>query len=182
MLVLFLGLLDDDSEKNLFEKIYNDNYQLMYYTSFQILKNEQDAENAVHDSFMSFLNHFSKYKKIPEEKMTGLCITIVKNKCFNVLREQKHYSECDIDNLYLADTSIETNPELKVLCNNEERNALSIISQLPHIYREVLMMRYYYGFSRGVISKTLGIPIRTVDKRIYTAKEKARRLLQDERN
>lgn len=51
-------------------------------------------------------------------------------------------------------------------CNEQELEAMRLLSALPEISYEILILRYYYGHRRGDIAKMLDIPVRTVDKRI----------------
>ena len=41
-----------------FEKIYNDAYKAVYWTAWQLLKNEADAEDVVQDTFVSFIESY----------------------------------------------------------------------------------------------------------------------------
>ena len=50
-MLLFLALIDTDDEKELFVRIYNLYKGLMYSQAFQILRNAEDAEDAVQEAF-----------------------------------------------------------------------------------------------------------------------------------
>ena len=49
------------TEKEL-ENIYNEAYRPVYWTAFSLLKNEQDAEDVVQDTFISFITNYSDLK------------------------------------------------------------------------------------------------------------------------
>lgn len=182
MIGIYLALIDNDEDKKLFETIYKNNFDLMYHIANQILHQPSDIENAIHDAFVSLGDHFDKYKTLTPQKMTGLCVVIVKNKSLNIIRDQKHFSDKELDTVFLPDTSVQNDPQYQAELSDSEYKALSILKSIPEIYQEVMFLRYYYNYSRKDISKLLNIPIRTVDKRIYIAKEKIRGIINETAN
>ena len=55
MLGFYLSLIDSDDDKNKFEQLYLTYRQDMYKIAYSILKNNADAEDAVHQAFLQFL-------------------------------------------------------------------------------------------------------------------------------
>ena len=51
MLAIYLSMLETNEEKNQFEQLYIKYKQDMYAVAYGILKNKEDAEDAVHQSF-----------------------------------------------------------------------------------------------------------------------------------
>ena len=47
-----MQITDIPAEKGKFEQIYQQYKELMYYVAEQILRNPQDAEDAVHNAFL----------------------------------------------------------------------------------------------------------------------------------
>lgn len=180
MLALCLMTIRDEDERNRFELIYRENFSLMYHIALQILGQPQEAENAVHDAFVSLAEHYEKYQTLSAEKMTGLAVTIVKNRSLNILREQKHLSGQELETLVIPSPFVKDDPEWMAECNEQELEAMRLLSALPEISYEILILRYYYGHRRGDIAKILDIPVRTVDKRIRMAQLKIREMMRDE--
>lgn len=52
---------------------------------------------------------------------------------------------------------------------NPEMDVTAAVYQLPDVYREVVLMRFYQGHSCAEIGRSLGIPIGTVTKRLSRA-------------
>ena len=65
MLSFYLSMLEADEDKNKFEELYRKHRNDMYNIAFSILHNCEDAEDAVHDAFVSIANNFEKINKIP---------------------------------------------------------------------------------------------------------------------
>ena len=49
---------------------------------------------------------------------------------------------------------------------------LKALENLPDVYREILILRYFEDFSYSEISKILGCPLETVMSRLNRAREK----------
>ncbi len=60
MLGVYLAMLGTDAQKQRFETLYYQNKTLMYRTAYHILNNNQNAEDAVHDAFVSAANQIDK--------------------------------------------------------------------------------------------------------------------------
>ena len=65
MLAIYLSMLETNEEKNQFEQLYIKYKQDMYAVAYGILKNKEDAEDAVHQSFLKIADTFSKDSHIP---------------------------------------------------------------------------------------------------------------------
>lgn len=52
MLAFYMSFIDDEDDKAKFEILYNSYKKRMVSTAFSILNNREDAEDAVHDTFI----------------------------------------------------------------------------------------------------------------------------------
>lgn len=53
-------MLETPEEKSLFEQIYLEYRGLMFHVAYEILHNEQDAEDAVHQAFVKIAENIKK--------------------------------------------------------------------------------------------------------------------------
>ncbi len=84
MLSLYLSMLEADEDKNKFEELYMKYRNDMYNIAFSILHNCEDAEDAVHDAFVSIANNFEKINKIPCQEIKYYFVIIVRNVSINL--------------------------------------------------------------------------------------------------
>ena len=91
--MISLDILETEEDREKFRKIYEENYLKMYHVGLAMIKNQTDAENAVQEAFLSLAEKFEKYSHLSSSKMTGLCVTIMKNKIIDMIRKANHYSE-----------------------------------------------------------------------------------------
>ena len=109
--LLYLSMLETEQDRDRFQKIYEENHLKMYHVVIGILKQQANGENAVHEAFLALAEGFERYAHLKDSEMTGLCITIAKNKAIDILRVKNRYSEADLENLILYDSRKEANPE-----------------------------------------------------------------------
>ncbi len=161
----------------LFENIYEDNYLKMYHIAIGILKHQMDAENAVHEAFLSIAENLDRYCGLSENQMTGLCITAVKNKCIDILRRQKRFGEEELEQLVLYQTDENLDPEGHMQKKEGAEQIQRVLEQLPEVLKTVLYLKYYYEYDNHEIARQLGISVKTTEMRLYRARKKMRELL-----
>ena len=59
-MIVYLSVLDSQEKKSKFEQIYLTYRKQMYYTAFQILQHDEDAEDAVHHAFIKIAENIEK--------------------------------------------------------------------------------------------------------------------------
>lgn len=153
----------------------------MYHISLGILHQQEDAENAVQDAFLCLMEHFERYADLSGGDMRNLCVCIVKNKCMDILRKKKRYSDRELEELVLCEESLLASPEEMLLYSEREQQAAYLLKHLPEIYKEVMVLKYYYNYSIKDISRLLGVSAKVVDQRLFRAKKMIRRMLEDEK-
>lgn len=132
-MLVYLNLIEGEKRKNSFAKIYEENHLRMYHIALSILKNHADAEDAVHEAFLSIAKNFRKYSKLSCREMGGLCVTIVKSKVMDQLRRSKRYSDEDLENLVLYNKYAEFDPEKKLHQKEESAKLHRIKERLPEV-------------------------------------------------
>lgn len=152
----------------------------MYNIAYSILKNPTNAEDAVQDAFCSLCNNIERYEKLTTQELAALCVVITKNKCLDQIRKLKWQSSVDIEELRFPLQQTAPSPDEFIVKKEETNNFCRIISLLPEIYREIIVLRFYYEFGVKEISLLLNIPVKTIDTRLYRAKKLVERLINNE--
>ena len=98
MLGVYLSVIETDDLKSRFEELYIKYSQLMYAVAFKIPKNNEDAEDAVHQSFLNIAKHFDKVNNISRQDIKPYLVVVVRNAAINILRSNKR-RECFIQEL-----------------------------------------------------------------------------------
>ncbi len=156
-----------------FEKLYHESFKHAYCTASLLLKNEQDIEDALQNSYM-YVAKYIKDLKSPERFNNWLGV-IVKHECQKYISKQKHISDIfasvkkakEFDLIYdgnLTDDYIE---------KSEIRNSVQrIVDDLPEDKRACVVLFYYEQHSLTEIAEILGVPEGTVMSRLFYARKK----------
>lgn len=59
-MIIYLQMLETPEEKSKFEQLYLEYKGLMFHVAYEILHNEQDAEDAVHQAFVKIAENIKK--------------------------------------------------------------------------------------------------------------------------
>lgn len=144
-------------DKSAFHQLYENTARAVYGYSLSILKNPQDAEEVMQDTYLRVWTMAASYK--PQGKPLAWMFTIARNLCYMKLRQQKHQSDIsfyDLDDLEPGETcqQIEQAPEKMVL--------LAALGTLKEEDRQIVLLHEAGGLKHREIAKSLGIPLPTV--------------------
>ena len=131
----------------------------LYRAALAILGDPHEAEDAVQDAFLRFLERAPADLENPGAWLTRVLV----NGCRSRLR--------------LAWRRVGPLPETLPAPGPEERQELEELFSLPPEDRAVIHLHYYEGYSTGEIARMLGLRPGTVRSRLSRAREKLRRLL-----
>lgn len=169
-MLVFLQTIETPEEKDKFERLYLQYRDLMFYIANQILQNAQDAEDAVHAAFVSIAENMEKISAFDSPKTKGYVVTITENKAIDLFRRKKRHPKVQL---------LEETAGLEV--SYEGAYAIAgCFARLPARYRDILMLRYRYGYTVREIAKMLHISEANANKRIQRAKEKLEQLCKEE--
>ena len=74
-------------DEETFEKVYNEYYSLIYYIAYSIVKNHEDSEEVVQDTFLNMYNSMNSY--IEENKFKQWLMQIARNLSYNKVTRNK---------------------------------------------------------------------------------------------
>ena len=153
-----------------FEDVYLANRKLMTYTAMNILHNFADAEDCVSEAFLRFSKNFEKYSRLERPKLTSLLVIIVRNAALDRYRENQRTIPSETPDIDAGAVSLDEYPYDSVV---------SAIKLLKDEYRDVLMLRYVYGYSVVEISSLLKISPDNVYKRVQRARSALAKILEE---
>ena len=163
---------DNNAIGELYELVYRD----IYFTAYKVLKNKEDAEDIVHDSFIICM------KKIDTLKDDTAFLTFINrtvmNKSLNYLRDSKfELSDVTVNAdgeevvMDIEDTSKHANVEKVINDAETQRMVMEIIDKLPELQRMTIMLFYYEDFNISDIAKIMECSDNTVKSRLNYARK-----------
>ncbi|MCI9243789.1 MAG: RNA polymerase sigma factor [Lawsonibacter sp.] len=142
------------------EELVTQNENRLYRTALAILGCQQEAEDAVQDAFLRYLEK----APVDLENPSAWLARVLVNGCKSRLR--------------LAWRRVGPLPDTLPAPGPEEREELEELFSLPPEDRAVIHLHYYEGYSTGEIAQMLGQRPGTVRSRLSRAREKLRKLLE----
>ncbi len=158
MLMMYLSTISTQEEKNKFEQLYHTYERKMYAVAYKILKNPEDAEDVVHDSFQALIENLDKIQEIHCHKTWNYIVTIVKNKAITRYNKKKKYTTGELEEEYFQEESSEDSPVYEYVEKQETAEIVAkLILELPEQYRYVIYLYYYNELPFAEVAKTLEI-------------------------
>ena len=156
------------------EKIYNESYRAVYWTAFSLLKNEDDAQDIVQDTFVSLINSYDSIKD--KSKILPWLKKVAANKSLNRLTRTKTDNVEDeffdtvetVPEDFLPDSLVESAETRRIIMD-------IINNSLSEDIRRTLILFYFDEMSTREVAEALGIPEGTVSWRINSAKKKIKK-------
>ncbi len=138
----------------------------LYRLCTVMLKNKEDAQDAVQECFLRYITKSSDFNDYEHEK--AWLIKVSTNICKDMLRRRKYESFLALD-------------EIKNLSTSEDNaQILGLLVSLDEKYRTIIHLHYVEGYSANEISSMLGISSAAVRKRLQRGREKLRELYEKE--
>ncbi len=150
-------------KKEEFERLVIENQLSMYRLAMSILKNSNDAEDAVSETVLTAYEHLSSLKK--NDSFKAWMMTILVNVSKKMLRKKKRVVLYDDLGLFEKSTD-------EGSCEMWEA-----VLTLNAKYAKVVILYYYEGFSTKEIARILHIPEGTVKSRLSRARSKLQQII-----
>ena len=154
MIGLFLNLLDTQSEKDKFIKLYDKYKNMLYWISYGKTQSCQDAEECVQETFFYVAKHFEKIGDVNSSQTKGYLATIVTGFSIDVYNKSKKYGRIDIENNNMAENlsyfdnieTVELSSAIESVLSEEEKfisiSNMFTATRAPKL-RKFIMLRIY---------------------------------------
>jgi RNA polymerase sigma-70 factor, ECF subfamily len=169
----------DGLQPNILQELFLTSRERFIRIAYRILRNREDAEDAVQDAFLSACRHLREFEG--RSALTTWFTRIVMNAALMVRRKRKNAAapaphETDAAMASFVETVPDTqpNPEL-AYSRTESYEILEVhLKELNPLLRDAVMKTYYDELSLSEASSAVGVPPATYKARLF----RGRRLLQ----
>lgn len=162
-----------EEEKSKLAAMYAEYKDLMCYMAYQILRDNQETEDIVHQAFIRIMNIREYIGDVYSTRTRSLLITITKRLALDLYRKRKNHNIVTLNNAY---TDSITDIDIENVYESDE--ILAALSDLPSKYRNLLILRYHYGLQVNDIANILSMSKANVYKTILRAKSKLLEILE----
>ena len=162
--------LQTHRQREKLEALYRAYSRMLYGVAFKLLKNREDAEDAVHQTFVSISENISKISAIDCPKTRAYIVTIVENKSIDILRKRKLHPQVPYLDVFQGLTVDYTGDNTLAYC----------ILKLKPEYRTVLLLKYHHGCTIAEIAQIMDIKLSYAYKLEQRAKARLEKLCKEE--
>ena len=145
----------------------------------QLLRNREDAADAVQDSLHAALSKRRMFDHRRGE-LRGWFLKIVRNRCLDLLRKRTRHQSQPVQWSELAASSVQQ-PDAAA----EKQEMVELLRQelmaLPQDQREIILLRDYHDLTYAQVAEVLSIPVGTVMSRLHRARSELRRRMEEYR-
>ncbi|MCP4257621.1 MAG: sigma-70 family RNA polymerase sigma factor [Planctomycetes bacterium] len=142
-----------------------------------LLNDVSDAEDIVHDVFVSFAQSAERLKLRGNLKSYLLTCTANRARNWNRSKQQRQTAGLDKADTIVSDSK---RPEELIICSEELRRWSDVMGQLPYEQREVVILHLRAGMRFRQIARLQDISVNTIKGRYRYGLEKLRTILNGE--
>ena len=153
--------------------------------AIRYLKNEEDALDALQESFIKIFRHLNTFKE--DSRFDTWVYRIVVNTCNDMLR--KNSNKKITDSIFKIEDDRETvieipdssgSPEEVYDKKEKSEHILSCLEKLNREQKEIIILRDVHGFSYDEISEILECSVGTVKSRINRSRLRLREIILEQ--
>ena len=178
MLGFYISMLETEHEKKRMADVYYA-YQLRWlFIARKITKDDDLAEDAVHNAILNLLSK-KDLLALPDEELNPLMITIVKRRAYDILEQRQRQVAESLD-VMESIPSPDESVEIQIETAEDYQRLRECLKSLAEPHRIVLQMKYFSELSNKEIGEYLGITTKHVETKLYRAKLKLRKIYYEE--
>lgn len=185
IILAYIQSIEDDNKRRIVEDIYDLYYKHMTACALDILRNYHDSQDAVQDAFYNITATYELFADGAAPATAALVHIYVRNAAINIYNKNKRHAKvvmlCDNIEEVAKDIVDEDADVQRIVIDNETTEILSeAVDKLDDMYRDLIIMKYYYHMRNVDIAQVLNIDSNKVNGRIFRAKQKLKEILGTE--
>lgn len=169
-MLIYLQMLETEEDQSKFEKLYNMYRDMLFCIAWKILKNEMDAEDAVHQAFVTIAENFSKIGELECPETKSYIVIIVRCRCYDIGRSKKRHQYASYEDA-LSDSVVDYDGPIALA---------SCLAKLNSRYRDALLLKFRLGLTNKEIAAVYKITVDSATKLVQRAKKKLEELCKKE--
>ena len=157
--------------------LYDETSGVLFGLTQRILRNSQDAEEALLDAYSRAWRLARNYSRDRGPVLSWL-MTMTRSIAIDRLRAAKPAAE-DIESVTPMALAAPGNPQLDAEYSEQQTHIRTALAQLPEDQRKAIELAFYQGLTHSELAERLGLPLGTVKTRLRLGMNRLRQLLGD---
>ena len=177
MLAFYMSVVDDREQQCVLETVYNNYKKQMLCMAMSVLKNKEDAEDAVHNVFLTIAQRqMDTVCQITNPNdMRNYLLRATKNTSLKMLRRREKIAdlpETESHAFWENQAVLSDDDFWHLICSRAEaKQVTKAIQELPDIYRWALYYHFVMELTAPQMAKASDLKIKTVETRLYRGKK-----------
>ena len=169
-------------EEAAFEEMYEKSRRLVYATCKGILGNEEDAKDAMQETYITVYNKVGELSD--EDKFLGWLKRVAASKALDMYRKKKgdvsYEDTIESEEMITGDDNLETLPDTYIM-DKTKRDTLNdlIRKSLSDVQYQTVILHYYDELPVETIAKLMNCPEGTVKTRLKSSRIKIKSAVKD---
>ena len=163
-MLIFLEAIESEEDRSKVRRLYEKYVRLMRYKAYEILKDKQDTDDAVQNAFVKIIDYLDKLPELQETQEKYYMLAAATNAAIDIRRKRIHDNEIELDEFILG-----TNQWKSYEGENE---VVKEILKLSAKDRQIIFLRYIYGYKNAEIGTFLGMTEEAVKKAARRAEKR----------
>ena len=167
-------------------KVLVERYQRkVYAVAYGMLKDREESMDVVQEAFVKVHRYLDNFKGDSSfytwlyRITSNLCIDRIRSRRGDAQFDERIGDDGDASEAGFLSSQLGTNPQKSALRRELAEKMQEALQQLPEKHREILLLREVEGMSYEDLAKVLDIPKGTVMSRLFHARSKMQKLLED---
>lgn len=173
-MLLILAAIESEEDRSKMERIFEEHSLEMHRQAYFILRDMNDAEDAVQNAMVSILKHLNKLQDPCSNATRWYVLETARNAAKDIYRRKRRRWEKEMP--YDENVSKEDPMEQY----HGENEVLKQIMELSSRDRDILMLKYIQGYGYAEIADILGISKEAAKKAGKRAKDRLENLFGKE--
>lgn len=152
-----------------FEQVFLPHLDAAYNLARWLLRNDQDAEDAVQEAYMRAYKAFARFRGGDGK---AWFMTILRNVCYTMIKKTRAHETPEPFDEEIHGAANGAQELLRQKANAESLQGA--LEKLPEEFREIIVLHDLEGFAYKEIAVIAGIPIGTVMSRLARARGRLR--------
>jgi RNA polymerase sigma-70 factor (ECF subfamily) len=161
----------------------------VYSIALGMLKDKEEARDVAQEAFIKVYKYLEHFKG--DASFYTWIYRITVNICIDVMRRKGNVKSDHVEfdetiatdtaeaNIGALGTRLGTNPQKSMLRKELAEKIQAALAEVPEKHRAILLLREVEGMSYEDLSRTLGIPKGTVMSRLFHARLKVQKILNE---
>lgn len=185
-ILLMISNIENTDEREIVQKLFFTYARRIKALARYILKNDTDAEDALHNVFLNIIKYRQKFVQIDRDETERLIVIYTRSVCFNMRKHKYKIAFVSTGNARIDEdgdaTDMEFADDTDILGELVEKENCGIwsraIDALGSPAREIVLLRYYENYSNTEIAELLGLNASTVGTILQRSLQKLKKSME----